>query len=165
MDVPVTHRDLTENHDDRYPHGHQPLHEVGLGVLETTVARSNDVPDHVDLIADRSTLALADLLAESGQDLVPGFAGLEALGVEHPDGEPVVREVLRPESHRHPVAGGCHIVAEDGIDQRGLAHARLAADQDVEAADLLPLLVETPLELLRPAGVECHGRSFVAGSA
>ena len=97
---------------------------MGLRVLEPPVRGADHVPDDVHLFGDRALAALADLLAEPVQDQVAGLAGLEALGVEHADRQPVVREVLGAQRHGHTVAGAGDVLAEDRVDQGATCRPR-----------------------------------------
>jgi len=145
----VAHRHLGQHDEHRQAELIEGADEPFLEVLEAPVHAPDAVPGHVDLLADRLAAALPDRLGELLDDLVVVVAQLEPAGVDDAEGTALVQVQVGADGHRGSDAGDGHGFAEDGIDQGGLAHPGLAEHRQVDAADLVGLLLELGAEALR----------------
>ena len=142
MVLALAHRHLGEHHQNRYAQVVQGANEGAFDLFEPAVHSAHAVPGHVNLFGHRLGTHLLDVLGDLFDQLAVVASDLETAGVDQPQRATGVEVQVGVERDRVADAGGGHRLAEDRVDQGGLAHAGLAEDGEVEPSELRGLLLE-----------------------
>ena len=127
---------LREDEDHRDLLG-ELAHDLDVVVLDACLAGVHAVPEQVDVLLGRALAVLGDQPLVVADDRALGVAELDALGVVERHRDLGVLEALDHLRDRPADAGRGERLAEDRVDQRALADAGLADDEDVRVAELL----------------------------
>src|SRR6185295_14679274 len=125
----ITHQQMGQHQDHWQAHLVKTAYEIGLGLLEAPVHTAYAIPGDVDLLREWHLSHLRHGLVEFGQDLFVVLAHLETLGINDAQVTDLVEIEVTAEGDRLADAGPRHLLAEDRVDQGGLAHAGLAEDR------------------------------------